>query len=108
MAPHGAPLAPAITPPDTSSHVEQARAVLEEQRTLLGEGVDVEVEVLAETSVPKTVAHYAAAHDVDLIALSTHGHTGFRHLVLGSVAESILRHSEVPVLTFPQPKTPKK
>jgi nucleotide-binding universal stress UspA family protein len=33
--------------------------------------------------------------------LSTHGRTGFRRLVLGSMAESILRHSHVPVLAIP-------
>ena len=54
--------------------------------------------------VAEAVTQYADTHDVDLIALTTHGRTGIRHLVLGSVAESILRHSHVPVLCFPPSK----
>jgi nucleotide-binding universal stress UspA family protein len=35
----------------------------------------------------------------DLIVVGTHGRTGFAHLVLGSVAERIVRRSPVPVLS---------
>lgn len=35
---------------------------------------------------------------VTAIAMSTHGRTGVRHLVMGSVTEQVLRHSPVPVL----------
>lgn len=34
----------------------------------------------------------------DLIVIASHGHRGFKHLMLGSVAEKIVRHSECPVL----------
>jgi nucleotide-binding universal stress UspA family protein len=37
----------------------------------------------------------------DLVAMSTHGRTGLTHLLLGSVAEQVLRASPVPVLLFP-------
>ena len=42
----------------------------------------------------------AAAKDLkaDLICVSTHGRTGLAHLLLGSVAEKILRHAPCPVL----------
>lgn len=36
---------------------------------------------------------------VDLIALSTHGHTGLEHVLLGSTAERVVRHAHCPVLT---------
>jgi universal stress protein A len=35
----------------------------------------------------------------DLIVLATHGHTGLRHVFLGSVAENVVRHASCPVLT---------
>lgn len=35
----------------------------------------------------------------DLIVLATHGHTGLRHVLLGSVAENVVRHASCPVLT---------
>ena len=39
----------------------------------------------------------------DLVVLSTHGRTGFAHLLLGSIAEKLVRMSPVPVLTVPSP-----
>jgi nucleotide-binding universal stress UspA family protein len=38
--------------------------------------------------------------NVDLIAMGTHGHRGLEHLILGSVAEQVIRTSSVPVLTL--------
>src|SRR5690606_31588424 len=38
----------------------------------------------------------------DLVVMGTHGRTGFAHLLLGSVAEKLVRHSPVPVLTVPR------
>ena len=37
----------------------------------------------------------------DMIVMGTHGRTGFEHLLLGSVAERVVRGSTVPVLTVP-------
>ena len=37
---------------------------------------------------------------IDLITISTHGRTGWNHLVFGSVAEKVIRMSQVPVLTI--------
>jgi len=39
-------------------------------------------------------------HHVDLVVMGTHGHTGLRHLMVGSVAERVVRTSRVPVLTI--------
>jgi nucleotide-binding universal stress UspA family protein len=36
----------------------------------------------------------------DLVAMGTHGRSGLSHLVLGSVAEKIVRHAKCPVLTI--------
>jgi nucleotide-binding universal stress UspA family protein len=40
--------------------------------------------------------------DVDLIIMATHGRTGVPHIVLGSVAEKVVRHAPCPVLTIRQ------
>jgi len=37
----------------------------------------------------------------DLVVVGTHGRSGFSHLLLGSVAERLVRHSPIPVLTVP-------
>ena len=40
----------------------------------------------------------------DLIVMGTHGRTGLGHLLMGSVAEKVIRRAHVPVLTVPSPK----
>jgi universal stress protein A len=45
------------------------------------------------------IVKYAKEEDIDLIVLGTHGHTGFAHLLLGSVAEKVVRIATCPVLT---------
>ena len=40
----------------------------------------------------------------DLIVMGTHGRRGFQHLLLGSVAEAVVRHAPCPVLVVPQAK----
>jgi nucleotide-binding universal stress UspA family protein len=46
-----------------------------------------------------TVERYAVDHNVDLIVLGTQGHRGLAHLLLGSIAEKIVRSASCPVLT---------
>ncbi len=46
-----------------------------------------------------------AARRVDCVVMSTHGRTGLGHLLLGSVAEKLVRHAAVPVLTLRVPQT---
>lgn len=46
-----------------------------------------------------TIVDLAKRDAYDLIAMGTHGRTGMSHVLLGSVAERVLRRSECPVLT---------
>ena len=39
--------------------------------------------------------------DVDLVVISTHGRSGFNRVLLGSVAEHVVRYAECPVLVVP-------
>lgn len=41
----------------------------------------------------------AQEHACDLIVMGTHGHTGLKHLLMGSTAEYVLQHARCPVLT---------
>jgi len=52
----------------------------------------------------RTIAEYAAERGADLIVMGTHGRTGFAHLLLGSVAEQLVRTAPCPVLTVRQPR----
>lgn len=49
------------------------------------------------------IIHYAADNAVDLIVMGTHGRGPVRHLLLGSVAEKVVRKAPCPVLTVRQP-----
>ncbi|ETX01331.1 MAG: hypothetical protein ETSY1_07695 [Candidatus Entotheonella factor] len=44
------------------------------------------------------IVEVAKARQADLILMSTHGHTGLHHVLLGSVAERVVRHAPCPVL----------
>lgn len=50
-------------------------------------------------SVPLAILEYADAHDIDLIVMGTHGRTGLEHLLLGSVAEKVVRRATQTVFT---------
>ena len=43
---------------------------------------------------------YAAHEKIDLIVLATHGRTGLKHLLMGSVSENVVRSATCPVLTI--------
>ena len=40
--------------------------------------------------------------NADLVVIATHGRTGLAHIFFGSVAEYVVRHSRIPVLTVRQ------
>ncbi|NOT74005.1 MAG: universal stress protein [Cyclobacteriaceae bacterium] len=46
------------------------------------------------------IIRFADQIDADLIAMATHGRSGFAHVIAGSVAEDVASHSTRPVLTF--------
>ena len=45
------------------------------------------------------IVRYAKENEIDLIVLSTHGRSGLAHVLLGSVAEKVVRKAPCPVLT---------
>ena len=63
---------------------------------LMGRGIHVQTRVRGGDPVPEILA---AAREVsaNLIAMSTHGRSGFTRLLFGSVAEAVLRQGEYPV-----------
>ncbi|WP_101294056.1 universal stress protein [Halegenticoccus soli] len=72
----------------------------------LGEerGIDV-VEHHAGGTPHEMIADYAEDHDVDLIVMGSHGRSGVRRALLGSVTERTLRSTSIPVLVVDYPGT---
>jgi nucleotide-binding universal stress UspA family protein len=80
------------------SQVERARGRLEQYTESIPAGVRRELAV--EIGEPGNLIIAAQQRlGVDLVVMATHGRRGLKHLVLGSVAERVVRESPVPVLT---------
>ena len=56
--------------------------------------------------VANAIVEYAHGHAFDLIVMGTHGRSGVAHLLLGSVAERVVRIAKCPVLTVRQQPVP--
>ncbi|OVE81530.1 hypothetical protein BVY03_03520 [bacterium K02(2017)] len=69
--------------------------ILEKHSSLSGK-----TQLLKEGTPAKEICKYAKENLADLIIIPTHGHTGFSHLFMGSVAESTVRYAPCSVLTF--------
>lgn len=63
-------------------------------------GVPVNTHVLVNGQPARAILDFAHECDADLIALTTHGHGAFARLLLGSVADKVLRGATVPVLMY--------
>jgi nucleotide-binding universal stress UspA family protein len=57
------------------------------------------VQAVVEGSPKTEIVRYARTHGIDVIVLATHGRTGLAHVLIGSVAESVVRTAPCPVLT---------
>lgn len=58
------------------------------------------ISAVVEGSPQVEIIRYARQQNIDLIVLSTHGRTGLTHVLMGSVAESVVRTAPCPVLTM--------
>ena len=45
------------------------------------------------------IIRYAKENEIDMIVMGTHGYTGVKHMIIGSVAENVVRKAHCPVLT---------
>lgn len=75
---------------------EHAQKHLDDVRVQLG---DVDGHFV-EGNAGEEIVHYAEARDVDLIVMGTHGFKGMRRVLMGSVAEYVLRHTDRALLTI--------
>lgn len=63
------------------------------------EGIDLSTEIVeGSTSVEATIVDYAEREGIDLIVIGTRGRTGFKRLLLGSVALGVVTYSHCPVM----------
>jgi nucleotide-binding universal stress UspA family protein len=75
--------------------------------TLKKKDLDVECVVL-EGLPSEAIVQYAHDNHVKIIAIATHGHSGFRQITVGSTAEYLLRHAGLPILLVTPQKAEKR
>ena len=92
----------ALPPPESLSSLEAAaRRLLDERLATVRTTVPAATAILS-TGVPwRQILAAIDQCQADLVVMGTHARRGLRHLLLGSVAEKIVRASPVPVLTVP-------
>lgn len=78
----------------------EGETALDSFERLIGDGVTVEGSVV-EGGPSQEIVEYASENGCDLIVMGTHGRGGINRLLLGSVAERVVRSSNVPVVTVP-------
>jgi nucleotide-binding universal stress UspA family protein len=83
------------------------RLLAEVQQIQAPPSVNVRLEhMLAEGTPASEITRTASENDCGLIVMGTHGRTGIKRLVMGSVAEHVVRHAVCPVLVVPMPPSP--
>ena len=79
--------------------ITTAEEMLHTKEGMIETPVLIEKVLLRGISPTSEILRYAAEHHPDLIVMGTHGRTGIRRLIMGSVAEKIIRLSNSPVMT---------
>jgi universal stress protein A len=104
---HVMPKLPAFGEPDVSAivHTPEDEKALTTLREIAGQhlsGVEHQIHMVgaAPRSLAKAVVQLATEVHADLIVLKTHGRKGLSHLILGSVAEEVVRTAPCAVLTL--------
>lgn len=90
---------------DSNIHKELVTRIESELKKLAAtefQGLETEY-VVREASGPvhKEILDFATERKADLVILATHGRTGVKHLLIGSVAERVAREAHSPVLIVP-------
>jgi universal stress protein A len=104
---HVVPMLPALGEPEISTTMhspEEEKAIKEltdiADNHLKGIKPELHTRFAAHKGLAKAINQLAVEVDADLIVLKTHGRHGFSHLILGSVAEEVVRSAPCAVLTL--------
>ena len=99
----GVPMPTPLPPPDELIGIQRHLDVLAESAR--GAGVDC-LPATVEGNPRTQILAEAQKVGADLIVMGTHGRTGFRRVIFGSVAEHVLREAGLPVLVVPPARWP--
>ena len=77
---------------------EAAAALIDLEEKAKAKNVQLSVKIIHNPSSVENIASYANSNDVDLVIMGSRGRTGFRKIVLGSVANTVIGHVKCSVL----------
>jgi nucleotide-binding universal stress UspA family protein len=94
-------------PPPPAPSAEERQAIEEKLRRIepVHFGVSIE-QLLVEGDPSAVILQVAQEHNCNLILMGSHGRTGLGRLLMGSVAEQVVRKASCPVLTVKTPQRP--
>ena len=87
-----------------SAQAELAREFQHDIHLLEQAGYTAATEIRFDEQPGPAIVNYIENHDIDLVAMTTHGRTGVNRLFFGSVAEYIVRHVSIPIMMV-RPRT---
>jgi nucleotide-binding universal stress UspA family protein len=91
----------AAGPPPATLIADSQKAACKQMQAMATEaGLCGSVQVV-RGSPPSAICDCASREDIELIVISTHGRSGLRHALIGSVAERVVRYAGCPVLVIP-------
>jgi universal stress protein A len=96
--------APGIVKTQVSDEAQRNDIAKKSLEMTLKEKIDASVKsrsILAPGNPADEIVYHAKEEKANLIVIGTHGFTGWRHLIMGSVAEKVVRLAHCPVLTIP-------
>jgi nucleotide-binding universal stress UspA family protein len=94
------PYMASFLPPDFFHELKQQsdKQLAELSNKEICENITV-IRAALEGVVFREIIQYARENDIDMIVMGTHGLSGLMHLIVGSVAENVVRKASCPVLT---------
>jgi nucleotide-binding universal stress UspA family protein len=93
-------LMPVMPPQFYKENEERALATLEHLPDSTWESPPTVIRSVRWGSPVDSIVSYAIDHKIGMVVIATHGRTGLSHVILGSVAEHIVRDAPCPVLTI--------
>ena len=91
-------VAPAITDYFMQAEQNAQLRLADTKQSFIRDGINVDTKVIRGISPAEGIIHVADEVGADLIIMGSHGRTGFKKLILGSVAQAVLTQSPIPVL----------
>jgi len=107
ISPHAYPFGDKYTELDPAQLLRETEAAAQKQMRSMAEEFKARYSVSILHGSPAVEICHATNDDVDLIVISTHGRTGLGHILIGSVAEHVVRYAHCPVLVIPSRRNSK-